>query len=255
MAQVLCSFAGVAVRRVVDRAGGVVPEHAHDWPVLSLFVMGGYRNTTELGDVDLAGPSAVLYRAGATHANAIGADGFEQIEVEFDPRWLRLGEGPAVLQWVGGPAASAARALAVTCRSAPDERELREAVAGFLGQAEASGRTPTPSWIDRVEAMLRNDASLRVRDIAARLGRHPAWLGAAYAVERGEGLAQAAARFRVERAARRLRETDDTPADIAAAAGFCDQSHMIRVFRRLLGRSPSAVRADRTFMRETGAAA
>jgi transcriptional regulator GlxA family with amidase domain len=61
---------------------------------------------------------------------------------------------------------------------------------------------------------------------------------------------ETAARFRVERAARALRETDHACAYIAHEAGFCDQSHMNRTFRRLLGRAPSEVRADRTAFRQ-----
>jgi transcriptional regulator GlxA family with amidase domain len=62
-------------------------------------------------------------------------------------------------------------------------------------------------------------------------------------------LQETAARFRIERAARLLRETDESYASIAADAGFCDQSHMNRTFRRLLGRAPSAVRGDRLLLR------
>jgi AraC-like DNA-binding protein len=47
-----------------------------------------------------------------------------------------------------------------------------------------------------------------------------------------------------------LRETDKTGADVAQEAGFCDQSHMNRTFRRLLGRLPSAVRNDRANFRQ-----
>jgi transcriptional regulator GlxA family with amidase domain len=57
------------------------------------------------------------------------------------------------------------------------------------------------------------------------------------------------ARFRVERCARLLRETDLPFAYIATDAGFCDQSPMIRTFRRVLGRLPSAVREDKEHFR------
>ncbi|HLW73800.1 MAG TPA: helix-turn-helix domain-containing protein, partial [Gammaproteobacteria bacterium] len=81
-------------------------------------------------------------------------------------------------------------------------------------------------------------------------GLHPSWLGTAYRRAAGEGLMDAAARFRVEHAARLLRETDAALACIAMEAGFCDQSHMIRTFRRVLGRLPSAVREDRRQFRQ-----
>jgi AraC family transcriptional regulator len=61
---------------------------------------------------------------------------------------------------------------------------------------------------------------------------------------------ETAARFRVERAARALRETNHPCAYIAHEAGFCDQSHMNRSFRRLLGRAPSELSDDRTAFRQ-----
>lgn len=64
---------------------------------------------------------------------------------------------------------------------------------------------------------------------------------------------ETAARFRLERAAHLLRETDQTAAGVALEAGFCDQSHMNRTFRRLLGRLPSEVRNDRSEFRQIGA--
>jgi len=47
-----------------------------------------------------------------------------------------------------------------------------------------------------------------------------------------------------------LRETNEPFASVALDAGFCDQSHMNRTFRRLLGRPPSAVRKDRERIRQ-----
>src|SRR5262249_52268677 len=78
---VLSSFSGACVRRVIDRSHACVPEHAHEWPVLSLFVIGSYLNETELGERFICGPSAILYAAGARHRNTTAAVGFEQIEI------------------------------------------------------------------------------------------------------------------------------------------------------------------------------
>ena len=251
MDQVLGSFSGARIRRVIDRSHGVAPEHAHDWPVLSLFVLGGYANSTELGDAFIAGPSAVLYRAGAAHRNSAAATGFEQIEIEFDPTWLgrQLLPAQAVNHWIGGWAGAESRALARTCVDGAGEEVVRTAVQRFV---EGAGRQPErlrPGWVDEIDRRLRDDPTSKVQDVAREIGRHPVWLGVAYRRAIGEGLPEAAARFRVEHAARLLRETDETTALIAATAGFCDQSHMIRSFRRVLGRLPSAVRSDRAYMR------
>lgn len=84
----LQSFSGATVKRVVDRSRSCVPEHAHDWPVLSVFVIGSFLNETEIGPRLIGAPSAIFYRAGAAHRNTVGPEGFEQIEIEFDPAWL-----------------------------------------------------------------------------------------------------------------------------------------------------------------------
>jgi AraC family transcriptional regulator len=83
---------------------------------------------------------------------------------------------------------------------------------------------------------------------AETLGRelelHPAWLSQSYRSVIGEGLQQTLMRKRVERASLLLRNSDQPAAQIAVETGFCDQSHMIRRFRKLLGRTPYQVRTE-----------
>ena len=232
-----------------------MPQHAHDWPVLSLFVIGGYLNQTELGETFIAGPSAVLYRAGAAHQNTIASAGFEQIEIEFDPAWLGhtlLPRAP-VSRWLGGRAGAEARALAQVCGQETAEQRLRVAVQRFLQRARREPERAPPNWLATITQRLREDTTLKVSDLARQVSRHPSWLGAAYRRATGEGLLETAARLRVERAAYLLRETDRSSACVAVEAGFCDQSHMNRTFRRMLGRLPSAVREDRQGFRQDGA--
>lgn len=243
---VLCAFSGAVVRRTVDRSNSLVPRHAHDWPVLSLFVMGAYRNRTDEGDADLRGPSAILYRANAEHENLVGELGFEQIEIEFDPAWLgdlQFPDLPAS-RWTGGRIASLSRTLALGLGERPREQALKSALTGFLREALLAGKPAKPAWLEEVEAGLRTSLPLDMQPLAKRVGRHPFWVGQAYKRATGESVSQARSRVRVERASKLLRETNEDAASIADDAGFCDQSHMIRTFRRLLGRTPSAVRAD-----------
>jgi AraC family transcriptional regulator len=252
---VLRSFSGASVRRVIDRSHACVPEHAHAWPVLSLFVMGSYLNETEIGEKFISGPSAVFYRAGAAHRNTVAAVGFEQIEIEFDPAWLgrRLLPTMPVMRWIGGRAGGAARDLARACEGELSETHLRAALQRFLEGASRQPEREPASWIGTITRRLREDTTLKIGDLAREACRHPSWVGAAYRHAAGEGLQQTTARFRVERATRLLRETGQPYAAIALEAGFCDQSHMNRTFRRLLGRSPAAVREDRRDFREEAA--
>jgi len=249
----LHGFSGATIRRTLDRSGAEVPEHAHDWPLLSLFVIGAYSNQTELGEEFISGPSAVFYAAGAAHRNTAGPDGFEQIEIEFDPAWLGdttlLPDGP-VLRLVGGCGGAAARSLAQVCTQGATEERIRAALRHFLEAVRFASPAARPAWLGDIARRVKEDPARRVTELARETGLHPSWLGTAYRKATGEGLLDAAARFRVEHATRLLRETDSAFSDIAAETGFCDQSHMIRTFRRILGRLPSAVREDRGHFRQ-----
>lgn len=244
-------LSGASVRRVIDRSHARVPEHAHDWPVLSIFILGGYSNQTEFGEIAIAGPSAILYRAGAAHRNVVGSAGFEQIEIEFDPAWLGRSLIPdaPVSRWLGGRSGAQARNLAKLCGLETDEQRLRAALRQFMDSASAETERAPPNWVGTITRRLSEDVTLRINDLAREVRRHPSWLGTAYKHATGEGLQETAARFRIERAARLLRETDQPSARVALEAGFCDQSHMNRTFRRLLGRLPSEVRDDRSNFR------
>jgi AraC family transcriptional regulator len=245
-------FSGVSVRRVIDRSGTRVPEHAHDWPVLSLFVLGTYANITEIGEASIQWPSAILYRAGAAHRNNVGSDGFEQIEIEFDPDWLGGVSVPdvPVRRWIGGVIGAEARSLALLCGDALGGERLRAAVRRLIERGSRCAGQPVTNRASAIAQRLRCDPALKISELAKESGQHPSWLGQAYKRATGEGLRQTAARLRVERAARFLRETDQPYATIAMGAGFCDQSHMNRTFRRVLGRLPSATRKDRAILRQ-----
>lgn len=250
---VLRSYSGASVRSVIDPSHVRVPEHAHDWPVLSLFVIGSYLNETEVGETFIAGPSAILYRAGARHRNTTWAVGFEQIEIEFDPAWLgtRLAAPRPVTLWVGGQVGSEARDLARTCATESCEERLRAALQRFLSRTSPETARAPARWIGTMTHRLGEDTTLRVADLALEARRHPSWVGSAYRRATGERLQEAAARLRVERATCLLRETSQALSSIALEAGFCDQSHMNRSFRRVLGRSPAAVREERREFRDS----
>lgn len=230
-----------------------MPEHAHDWPVLSLFVLGAYTNQTETGEAFICGPSAIFYPAGAPHRNIAGPDGFEQIEIEFDPAWLGPDVNPddSMQRWIGSSAGVEAKSLARRCAGNLTESRLRAAVRRFVvHRATQKPARPPADWLREITRRLRNDPELKIGTLAGIAKRHPSWLGEAYKRATGEGLLETAARLRVERAARLLRETDLSFAHVAVDAGFCDQSHMNRTFRRILDRSPSAVRADKFALRQ-----
>lgn len=250
---ILKRFPGVAIRRVIDRSDARVAEHAHNWPLVSLFVMGAYSNCTEIGESFISSPSVIFYRAGAAHANVVSSRGFEQLAIEFDPAWLGQEWLPnlPVRRWIGGCVAAQARALVQLCNGELSEQRLLAELRRFMASAVRSVDRAPAGWARLVEQRLRAGAAVSVAALAKEFRRHPSWLGAAYKSAMGEGILRTAARLRVERAAHLLRETNFSYAEIAGEAGFYDQSHMTRSLLHILGRLPSAVRRDRQEFRQT----
>jgi transcriptional regulator GlxA family with amidase domain len=151
---------------------------------------------------------------------------------------------------MGGWTGAEARTIARLCGSEFTEDGFRSILRHFVQRAAAQPERSSPNWLGAVVRRLGEETTPKVTDLARDVGRHPSWLGSAYGRACGERLQETAARIRIERAAQLLRETDKALSLVALEAGFCDQSHMNRTFRRILGRSPSAVKEDRQSIRQ-----
>ncbi len=83
---------------------------------------------------------------------------------------------------------------------------------------------------------------LTVADIAASVGVSPSHLHRIFRAETGSTLVSRVHRLRLEAAAQRLRETDQTVLAIAHEVGFMSQSHLTRLFTRHFGCAPGRYR-------------
>ncbi len=242
-------FSGARALRLSDSGGAFVPEHAHDWPVLSLFVVGSYRNWSDLGETAVSRPSAMFYRPGERHSNLVGSFGLEQVDLEFDPSWLRLKLKPSwapVVNWEGGPAGLRARRLArLWSNPAAREADLAIATRDFLIRSFEQPAVRKPEWLADALQLIAESSATTAPRIARALGLHPGWFAEGYRNAMGEGIGETLRRRRVETAIQMLIKSTDSQAQVAAAAGFCDQSHMIHAFRAVLGRTPGDVRRER----------
>lgn len=245
----LRDFTGARALRLSDSGCASIPEHAHDWPVLSLFVIGSYENWSDIGRTAVSRPSAMFYGPGERHSNVVGTQGLEQIDLEFDPSWLGLtfkSSWAPVVNWSGGSAGLQARKLArLWSNPATSEADLVVATREFLFRALDCPVSREPAWLSDALQMIDQSASVSAPEIARELDLHPGWFAEAYRAAMGEGIGETVRRRRVETAVHMLASSSEPQAQVAAAAGFCDQSHMIRAFRAVLGRTPAEVRRER----------
>jgi AraC family transcriptional regulator len=102
-----------------------------------------------------------------------------------------------------------------------------------------------PGWVlCAYEAIVdrATEARLEVGDVAAEIGVHPVHLARVFRAEWGCAPGELLRWRRVDRAADMLRRSDVSGAEIAARAGFADQSHMTRAFRATYGLAPGVYR-------------
>jgi AraC family transcriptional regulator len=106
---------------------------------------------------------------------------------------------------------------------------------------EAVHREPR---LDVVRAMLADRLAHppSLGEIASEVGLHPSHLARTFRAHVGESIGEHGRRLRLEWAAERLVCSDEGLAEIAGQAGFSDQSHFTREFKRRFGVTPGRYR-------------
>ena len=112
-------------------------------------------------------------------------------------------------------------------------------------QANLTTRQPK-RWLARAVEFLRESFTehLTLTQVASAAGVHPVYLAREFRRFYGCTIGEYIRRLRVERACRQLSSSDESLATIAASAGFSDQSHFSRTFKRLVGMTPAQYRAN-----------
>jgi len=99
-------------------------------------------------------------------------------------------------------------------------------------------------WLARAVELLRESftAHVTLAQLASAANVHPVYLAREFRRFHGCTIGEYIRRLRVERACRQLSSSNESLATIAASAGFSDQSHLSRTFKRLMGMTPTQYR-------------
>jgi transcriptional regulator GlxA family with amidase domain len=111
---------------------------------------------------------------------------------------------------------------------------------------QQSARAPRDSVVKKAVLRMQQNigAPQTVNEIARSVGIGRRSLERRFIADVGLTPAQVYTDLRLDRALRKLRDTDEPVADIALATGFCDASHLSRVLRRERGIRPGEYRAS-----------
>jgi AraC family transcriptional regulator len=245
---------GLLHTETVYRRGEDLPPHAHERAFFCLTLGGAYNErTAATGETEYEPFTAVFHPAGEEHLTRIGRKGGRLLNVEVDPDRLaelaELSTSPAgVRDLGGGPLVWLLVRLHRAAGRAGDEEDSLDCEAlgaELLGTVVRAGRRDkrAPRWLSRVTERLAADRTApSVRDLAREAGVHPVHLARVFRRFHGVPPGLYRRRLRIQRACRLLGLKGLRLAEVAAHAGFSDQSHLSRELRAVLGETPARFR-------------
>jgi AraC family transcriptional regulator len=234
----------------------IQPRHAHAATSCSLLLTGSLREGVGRQEAVAQPLEIVIKPADTEHSDEFGIVGARLIRITLpageaseDARWS------AHLQsWRWVPSSPALRLfleLAVALHAKPaDEAASRtrldalawDALAALAVDGPVAGGV-APAWLHRIrEAIDDSASSLRVSSLARVADVHPVYLARQFRRYFGTSVSAYVQRLRIRRAAQRIAERRERLSSIACEAGFSDQAHMCRSFRRETGLTPGAYR-------------
>jgi len=101
-----------------------------------------------------------------------------------------------------------------------------------------------PRWLQQAKDLLQAQFTehLTLAEVAQNVGVHPVHLAQMFHKSYRSTVGDYLRRLRIEYACRELASSETPIVEIALAAGFCDQSHFTRTFKRSTGMAPSQYR-------------
>lgn len=232
-----------------------IPPHVHSTATICLTLTGAAQEIADRERFIVHPGCAIIRGPQVKHANHYGPLPHRGFMIELDNIWLhtcsqfsRVFDGYQL--YVGGPVPGLALRIY-------HESRIKDSVAPviveglvleMLGHASRSlFKTPVraPRWLAEARDLLHghfND-SLNLVEIAHVVGVHPTHLARSFKKHFRATVGEYVRRLRLDWAMRQLSESDDSIAEIAAAAGFYDQSHFSHLFKQHTGFSPAEFRA------------
>lgn len=246
---------GLVLAEVRYQPGRRVQRHVHA-DARFVLVLAGAITEIRGDDTHTYGASTLLFRsAGEPHAYVVSRAGATCLVVGVDASWLARARvhAPVLEQstaFRGGFVLHLAHRLHGEFRLRDEVSRLAiESLAlGVLAEAsrraaKASDR-PAPGWLQRARALVDAQFArpLPLVEVARHVGVHPVHLARTFRQVHQITFAGYVRHVRIEFARRELAVSGAPLGDIAVAAGFCDQSHFSRLFKRYTGQTPADYR-------------
>ncbi|HTS65681.1 MAG TPA: AraC family transcriptional regulator [Candidatus Acidoferrales bacterium] len=234
--------------------GYETPAHTHDRPLFCVVLDGSYEEVNS-GRSHVCTSSTMLFHAAhEEHLERFGVAGGRSLIVEIEPSWYhRVREvapgGVATAACEGGSLRHSGTRLYREFLAVDDsscliiEGLMLEMAGEFLRLRQPSEIRP-PRWLSGVCDYIHANFARRLtlESIGRAANAHPVHVAQTFRRFHQCTIGDYLRRLRLDYACRRLAESETPICEIALEAGFTDQSHFHRSFKREMGISPSEYR-------------
>jgi AraC family transcriptional regulator len=249
------SITGFSLKEFCQPPNCRLPWHEHEHASICFVASGFYAERARGRDQDCASHSMVFKPAAEPHADVFGPSGGRCLLIEILPGRLELGEQFSKITTTPRLARSP-RLAALGHRLHSEFFEVDTAsslaleglILEVLADASRTVANETcpaePRWLRQARDLLHDRLGdpLTLSAVASAVGIHPSHLARTFRKRYGCTVGEYVRRLRVEFAREQVATTERPLSQIAAEAGFYDQSHFSNTFRRLTGMTPTRFR-------------
>jgi AraC family transcriptional regulator len=251
-----CGIAGFVLTEAMYPPNHQLPRHSHERSCFMSVLQG--RVTETYARKKLAGkPSTLIFRpSGEVHSDYFHDAGGRVFLIEIEPWWLdRVREHLMIVDDSVGLHCELLTLLSKKLYHefrAMDELSslvveglMLEMIAELCRYIKRPATRNPPRWVERVRELLhaRFAEHLTLTERARTVDVHPVHLGHTFRTHYRCTPGEYVRRLRIEFVCRGLASSNITLTDIALLAGFSDQSHLTRTFKRQTGMTPARYRA------------
>jgi AraC family transcriptional regulator len=243
------NFEDTVMAQVIHLRDRTLPVHEHAMPYFALIVSGNYEEEGKYGFEHFRAFTAVYNPLSTRHTGIIRRGGVTFFTAEIGPQWMEPFKRSALADKVtdmhGGKLAwltvrlfrehaEPGNAFELTMES------LVWVMLALTARLQDSEAKEKPHWWNRVREKLHEDFSdnLRIGELAREAGVHPVYLARAFRRMTGTTPGEYLQGVRLQYVCRELLNKGKPLSQIAAEAGFADQSHMTRTLKKRTGETP-----------------
>lgn len=233
------------------------PKHFHDYATVFI-ALKGFAADGMMGRVYECQPSSILIRpAGETHTHQYGHAGVHGLVMEVKPQKLEAirAFSPA-LNCVGSfnDLFLSELAMRLYTESLMMDSASELAIEGIFLEMlaritrknqEHKNQTAQSRWLKSVVEFIHENyvQTIGLSELAELVGINSTHLAEVFRKHKGCSVGEYIRRLRTDYAAREILLTEKSLADISLDAGFYDQSHFTKFFKRYTGMAPAEMRA------------